>query len=341
MIPRIYQLGFIRGTLSGFVKIPVCGQCTRTAAWRRPWDREYLCKLHFNRAFVKRVQRTINRYKLFDREDKIAVGISGGKDSVVLLDVLVEIERKYPAEIVAVTVDEGIAVYREDGLKYAEMAARRAGIEHHIYSFEDRFGATLDLTLEVMGKGRLGACSYCGIFRRKLLNEAGLKVGATKIATGHNADDEAQTVLMNLMRGDILKTLRSNPSPTRVLDGFVRRVKPLRWTTEQEIVLYAHLNELPYQEMPCPNAVEAQRGVVREVLTQMQEATPDAIFSILRSADSLFELGDAAAGSPLVTKLFPDQPGSCTQCGQPSVNPLCRACVVENSISEVLGKKTS
>jgi len=323
------------------VKIPVCGQCTRTAAWRRPWDKEYLCKLHFNKAFHRKVQRTINRHKLFDRDDKIAIGISGGKDSVVLLEILSDIERKFPAELIAVTIDEGIEGYREDGLKYARNAAERAGIEHYIYSFEDRFGATLDSTLVLMGEKRLGACSYCGIFRRKLLNEAGIKVGATKIATGHNADDEAQTILMNLMRGDLLKSLRSNPSDRRIVDGFVRRVKPMRWTTEQEIVLYAHLNGLPYQEMPCPNAVEAQRGIVRDVLTQMQEASPDAIFSILRSADGLFALGEGAKESEVLRRVLPKIPKQCSLCGQPSANPLCRACQVEESIAKALEKKTS
>jgi len=281
------------------------------------------------------MQKTINSYKLFERTDKIAVGISGGKDSVVLLDTLTKIQKSYPTELIAITIDEGIEGYRQDGLKYAKMAVERANIDHHIFTFEERFGASLDDTLillETKGK-RLGACSYCGVFRRKLLNEAALNLGATKLATGHNADDEAQTVLMNLLRGDLMKTLKSNPRPIFKDKYFVPRVKPFRWTTEQEIVLYAHFNNLPYQEMPCPNAVEAQRGIIRDILTDFKEKSPDVAFSILNSAEKLFELAKLAEDNPNDNmNIIPKNPKPCSSCGQPSIKGLCRACFLQEKI---------
>lgn len=318
------------------MKLPTCSFCDRKAAWQRPWDKERLCVMHFNQAFLKRVQKTINQYQLFDRDDVIAIGISGGKDSVVLLDVLAKIQQDYPSEIVGITIDEGIAGYRDDGLKYAKQATKRAGIRHEIFSFEERFGASLDDTLillETQGR-RLGACSYCGVFRRKLLNEAARKVGATKLATGHNADDEAQTVFMNMIRGDLLKTLRSNPKPEFKDENFVPRVKPFRWTSEQEIVLYAHFNDLEYQEMPCPNAIEAQRGTIRDVLTDLKVKTPDVIFSILHSADKLLKLAELAdTEKEDHFNLVPKNPKPCITCGEPSVKGKCRACIIQEKIA--------
>ncbi len=280
------------------------------------------------------MQKTINKYRLLERNDIIAVGISGGKDSVVLLDALMKLQKRHETKVIAITIDEGIKGYREDGLKYAKMAAERAGVEHVIYSFEDRFGSTLDNTLTMLEQNekRLGACSYCGIFRRKLLNEAARSVNATKLATGHNADDEAQTVLMNLFRGDILKTLRSDPVPKFKHPMFVPRIKPFRWTTEQEIVLYAHFNNLPYQEMPCPNAVEAHRGTIRDILTQYKESTPDALFSILTSADKLFDLANAVADNEISNRIIPMNPKTCVSCGDPSAKERCKACLIEEKI---------
>ncbi len=314
------------------MKLPTCTTCDRPAAWLRPWDRVRLCKMHFNEAFLKRVQKTINRYRLFERNDRIAVGVSGGKDSVVLLDTIVRLQKKHHTEVIAITIDEGISGYREDGLKYAKMAAERAGVEHRVFSFKDRFGSTLDDALIILEQNgqRLGACAYCGVFRRKLLNEAARIVEADKVATGHNADDEAQTILMNLLRGDILKTFRSDPVPRFKDPLFVPRVKPFRWTTEQEIVLYAHFNNLPYQEMPCPNSVEAHRGIIREIMTQYMEHSPDALFSILSSADKLFELVQNGKNGLVV----PENPTPCKGCGEPSATGMCKACAIQSKIAK-------
>lgn len=308
------------------LQFPQCSFCTRNAVWKRPWDRQFLCLNHFNSAFLKKVQKTINEYKLFERDDIIAIGVSGGKDSIVLLDVMVKLQEKYPTKIIAVSIDEGIRGYREDGLKYATMAVNRYGISHHIFSFKDKFGHELDDALVLLGPDRRPACSYCGPFRRKALNDAAKEVGATKLATGHNADDEAQTVLMNLMRGDILKSLHSNPRPIFKHDGFVNRVKPFRKTTEQEIVLYANLNNLPYQEMSCPHAVEAYRGLMRDILTEYSENDPGIVFSIIKSVDSLHNLASQVGDD--ISHRGNREIHSCKRCGDPCNKDYCGSCKI-------------
>ena len=140
--------------------------------------------------------------------DRVAVAFSGGKDSTALLLLLSNL---FPAgqdvQLVALTIDEGIAGYREATVQAAEHLARRLGIEHHCISFPELFGDSLDILL----KGReTQACSICGILRRKALVVAAQRTGATKLATGHNLDDEAQSVLMNVFRGDLPRLIRNS-----------------------------------------------------------------------------------------------------------------------------------
>ena len=130
-------------------KIPSCFACNKNPAITlRRLDGRYLCKTCFNDWIVETVRKTIKKKKLFKRNDRIIVGLSGGKDSTVLLDILAKIEKNYPSELVAVCIDEGIANYREDGLPIAKENAKKLDIEYHLFSFKDLFGYSLDEIVE-------------------------------------------------------------------------------------------------------------------------------------------------------------------------------------------------
>ncbi len=314
------------------MKLPKCQYCNENAVWKRPWDKATVCLNHFNRAFMKRVQRTVNKYNLFDRNEVIAVGLSGGKDSVVLLETLVRLQSSRDSTIIAISIDEGIANYREDGLKFARMTAKRLGVEHYEFSFKKNFGYDLDEVFNVLKGDEVAACAYCGPFRRKSLNIAAKEVGATKLATGHNADDEAQTLLMNVLRGDILKTLHSNPVPIYKTQGFVNRVKPFRRTSEMEIVLYANLNNLPYQEQSCPYAVDSYRGEIRELLLELMVNDPSVVFSTVMSSDKLHEMRAMLPNNEkenLNKSII-----SCSICNAPSNQEICNSCAIIKEIEK-------
>jgi uncharacterized protein (TIGR00269 family) len=314
------------------MKLPKCQYCDENAVWKRPWDNATVCLKHFNKAFMKRVQRTVNKYNLFDRNEVIAVGLSGGKDSVVLLETLVRLQSSRESTIIAVSIDEGIENYREDGLKFARMTAKRLGVEHYEFSFKENFGYDLDEVFTVLKDKELAACAYCGPFRRKSLNLAAQEVGATKLATGHNADDEAQTFMMNVLRGDLLKTLHSNPVPTYKSAEFVNRVKPFRRTSEMEIVLYANLNNLPYQRQSCPYAVDAHRGKIRDLLLDLMVDDPSVVFSIVKSSDKLHEMRSLL---PEGKSLKLNKPIlACKICKNPSNQDLCNSCNIIREIEE-------
>ena len=268
---------------------------------------------------------------MFERTDVIGVGLSGGKDSVVLLEILSKLQEKHDSKLIAISIDEGIENYREDGLKYAKMATERLGIEHHIFDYSSSFGFGLDEALVLLGPDRKTACSYCGPFRRKMLNLAARELGVDKLATGHNADDEAQTILMNLLKGNIIKTLHSNPTPVFKHVDFVNRVKPLRLTMEEEIVLYANLNSIPYQEQSCPHAVEAGRGTIRDMLMDLKRQDPGVVFAILKSGDQIRALAAsptlAATQINTVHHLLPEI-RKCENCGDPANGRICQVCSI-------------
>ncbi len=131
----------------------------------------------------------------------IAVAISGGKDSCAALLLVHDIlgERR-DVTISAITVDEGIAGYRPEALEKARRFSAELGIEHHVVSFLDLIGTTMDRAVRDLGQRT--PCAYCGVFRRQCMNQKAREIGAQALATGHNLDDIAQAVLMNFTRGD-------------------------------------------------------------------------------------------------------------------------------------------
>jgi uncharacterized protein (TIGR00269 family) len=256
---------------------------------------------------------------MFKEDDRIAVAISGGKDSAVLLHVLHQIEKKYPqSEIVPVTIDEGIRGYRDQALKSAEELAKSLGLSLQIFSFEALFEYSLDQIVQRRDGTAFGACSYCGVFRRRALNIAAEKIGADVVATGHNMDDEAQTVLMNVLRGDSRRLARTNVPRDRSIKGLTPRVKPIISLSERDIVAYAHHLELPYHDVPCPYAVEAYRNDVRAFLNDMEHKRPGTLLTVLRSGEAISEVFQQASDGAVLDH--------CERCGSPSPSRVCKVC---------------
>lgn len=250
---------------------------------------------------------------MFEYDSRIAVGMSGGKDSLVLLNILHQIESNKPkAELIAVCIDEGVKGYRDEALRLAEKNCKTLGIELKTLSFKELFNENMD---EIASRDReLGTCSYCGVFRRRALNEAARSVDADRLATGHNLDDMAQSVVLNFLRGDIKRINAFNPGG-KELGDYVRRVKPLCEVPERETTMYVYLNNLEFQSLPCPYAGEAMREDVRRFLNQMEVKRPGTKFTVYRTG----------------LKIVQDQPdvgiiNLCSLCGQPTTGEICRVC---------------
>jgi uncharacterized protein (TIGR00269 family) len=272
----------------------------------------------------EKVRRTITRHDMLQFDDHIALAVSGGKDSLTLLNLLVKLEKHFPkSKITAVSVDEGIKGYRDEALEIGQRACQKLGVQQVVVSYHDLFGITIDELAEL----HLGQtpCSYCGVFRRKAINKAAVTIGATKIATAHNLDDEVQTVLLNMLHGDQGRAFRSGPVLRDSSRRFLTRIKPLCEIPEKEIVLYAYLNGYDFQSVACPHGSEALRNEIRNFLNQMEQNHPGTKFTLRKTTEKLRQLmRQTAKVSPL---------NECVRCGDPTPNQLCEACTMLTTIA--------
>ena len=260
-----------------------CQRCSKSAVIYQKYSNAHLCKSHFIEDVERKIKRDIRKFKMVGRSEKIAVALSGGKDSIALLYILHKIFRNRPdLEFMAITIDEGIKGYRENTIDHAIKLTGELGIRHIIRSFEDEFETSLDaLTREKENR----ACTLCGVLRKNILNKAARELGANKIAIGHNLDDESQTILMNYMRGDIDRLKRMIPGT--IQKGMVPRIKPLRSIPEKEVALYGFLNNLPVSMDECPYAGFALRNEIRELLNNYEVNHPGTKYSLLGGYESI------------------------------------------------------
>ncbi|MCD4846490.1 MAG: TIGR00269 family protein [Methanosarcinales archaeon] len=292
-----------------------CTKCNRTAVTYQPYSGAHLCDIHLIKDVERKVKHTIRQHRMMERGDTIAVALSGGKDSSVLLYLLSNLFGHRPdITLIAISIDEGIAGYRSHTLQHARDMSAKLGITHIITGFKEEYGMTLD---EIVAKGgEKGPCSYCGALRKRLLNKTARDAGASRLAIGHNLDDEAQTVMMNIMRADVERMVRMVPAC--VQPGLVLRSKPLRDIPEREVALYALLHDINVNFNECPYAYSAIRGDVRDLLNDFEVKHPGTKYAVLRSLDKLCE--------PL-RYVFPQSTlGSCIICGEPTQSDLCQTC---------------
>jgi len=299
--------------------VPHCSLCNEPAVlFQRHLDR-HLCKAHVIADMELRVTNTIKTRQMIAPGDCIAVALSGGKDSTALLFLLHRLLPQWEnVRLVAITIDEGISGYREETMHSAEQLTRRLGIEHHCITFSALFGNSLDTFLE----GRESqACSICGILRKKALVVSAQQAGATKLATGHNLDDEAQSVLMNVFRNDLPRLVRNSGVDSS--GKFITRIKPLSLIPEKEIAVYLILNDV-WNELPeCPYTHYAMRREVRSMLSDFEYKHPGTMFNLMKSKEKIECCGK---GSVISESLR-----SCRECGDPCSGDLCQVCLLRQT----------
>lgn len=279
---------------------------------------EKLCKSHFTQYFENKVFKTIRQFDLIGKSENLGVALSGGKDSLTVLHLLDKLSKQNPKiKINAIAINEGIQGYRDKTLEKAKDFCQKNNIKLDIFSYKEEFGLSLDEMLKAINAK---PCSACGIFRRYLLNKKSKELGLTKIATGHNLDDECQSIIMNQMRNDIGASARLGPKTGIIHNGkFVQRIKPLYLCTEKEVTTYAFLNGLLDEFNECPHVPQSFRAQVRDTLNDLENKFPGTKYSIVNSFLQTL---------PLLKKQFKyDAIKICTKCNEPAANDVCNACV--------------
>ncbi|MUV90317.1 TIGR00269 family protein [Halapricum sp. CBA1109] len=317
-----------------------CDKCGADAVMHAAYSGLHLCEEHLRRAVEKRVRQRVREDGLIPDdatpEDPVTwvIGLSGGKDSVVLTKILHDTFEQDPRiELVALSIHEGIEGYRDASLDASEELTAELDIRHETVSYAEEFGIEMDDVVEDDPEN-MAACAYCGVFRRDLLETYAEALEADLMLTGHNLDDEAETALMNVFEGDIEQMARHfdaslGPMDERSeQDHHVPRAKPLRDVPEKEVALYAHLADLPAHITECPHAEEAFRGEVQELLLGLEDDHPGTRHSIMAGYERLAALAAEAYGDDADL-------GECDRCGATTARDICRKCALVEAVEAV------
>ena len=260
----------------------VCKNCQEKPVIKLINSNVSLCRNCFIKYFEKKVKKTITDYKLINKNDNIIVAASGGKDSTVLLYLIKKINKdRKDIKITALGIDEGIHNYRNKSLEFLENFCKEHKIELRIYSYKEEFGKPLD---EILKTYKGIPCSICGVLRRYLLNKKSKELGASKLATGHNLDDEAQSIVMNYFKNNVKISARLGPiTGIKKDEKFIPRIKPLYFLTEKEVTAYAFLKGFVDKFNECPNSPYSYRSQVRDMLNEFESKYPGTKHSIIMS----------------------------------------------------------
>ena len=309
----------------------LCEHCKKEKVnMKRPETGEKLCKSCFSFAFEEEVYQTIQRFELIKKGDVVAIGVSGGKDSTVLMHILHVLNQRHSMgfQIQLVCIDEGITGYRDNALDTVKKNSEIYNLPLTILSFSDLFnGWTLDDIFKATKTKE--TCTYCGIFRRRSLDIGAQRVGATKVAVGHNADDVAETILLNVLRGDTVRYFRSVDVKTDGIEQkheagneqtltIAPRIKPFALQNQKEIVLYAHYNKLLYYAVECPYARTAFRRFPRGYLVKKLVSDPGVMRRMIE--------GSIRYQTQVPLQQSESEIKYCQKCGAASNHDVCMAC---------------
>ncbi|OZJ02650.1 Cytoplasmic tRNA 2-thiolation protein 1 [Bifiguratus adelaidae] len=297
------------------------------AVLKRPKTGQQICKECFYHVFETEIHHTIIDNHLFSRGDKVAIGASGGKDSTVLAHVLKTLNGRYNygLDLFLLSVDEGITGYRDDSLETVKRNQQQYDLPLKIVSYEELYHWTMDEIVKEVGLKN--NCTFCGVFRRQALDRGAAMLDVDHIVTGHNADDIAETILMNILRGDTPRLQRCTEIVTTG-ESLIRRSKPFKYTYEKEIVMYAYFKKLDYFSTECTYSPNAYRGYARTFLKDLEAIRPTAILDIIQSGEAF----------QIKTEVKMPVQQTCVRCGYMSSNELCKACVLLEGLNRGLPK---
>jgi uncharacterized protein (TIGR00269 family) len=294
-----------------------CRKCGGQASIELRRHNAAFCAEDFTEFFRNQVREAIRKFRMFGREERVLVAVSGGKDSLALWDAL--IADGY--ETTGLYLDLGIFDYSIESRAKCEAFAAAHGVPLIVSRVAEEVGAPIPVIKQVT---RRPPCSGCGLSKRYLMNRVALERGFAVVATGHNLDDEAATLFGSVMHWQTDALPRQSPALPSTHPKLVRRVKPLYRLSERETAAYAFLRRIDYIVEECPFAAGATSIAHKEILTRMEEASPGAkhnfLFGFLEKARPAFERAEAV---PL---------NECARCGQVTTGTVCAFCKLADQV---------
>jgi uncharacterized protein (TIGR00269 family) len=244
-----------------------CKQCGKKALIRLRAHHISLCREDFLAFVLDRVQRTIDRYKIFAPRERVLVAVSGGKDSLALFDIL----QRLGYAVEGLYIDMGIDGFSQRARETAEAFLARRGAPLHLHSLREEAGAGVP---EIASQMRRPPCSLCGMMRRYIMNRFARERGFAALATGHNLDDEGATLLGNVTSWQIGYLARQSPLLPASHPQLVKKAKPLALVAEREVLAYCILRGIEFHEEQCPHSKGATSRMHKEVLNLLEYYSP-------------------------------------------------------------------
>lgn len=298
-----------------------CTKCKTKAVIDLPRHNAAFCKGCFNTFVHDQVARAIKSQKMFGKDDRILVAVSGGKDSLALWDILLKLS--YKAD--ALYVNLGIGTYSEEShrkvTKFAEAAATTYGAKLLTHTVEGEEGAGIKELAQLIHRP---TCSTCGTIKRYQFNRVAIEQDYDVMATGHNLDDEAARLLGNVLRWQEEYLDKQAPSLPASVEGFAKKVKPLYRLSERELAAYSVLNRIDYIVEECPMAKGARTLLYKDVLNRLETESPGTKQAFYWGFLDKQRKPDAPTST--IAERDQDTLHPCSTCGQPTTAEICSYC---------------
>ncbi len=297
-----------------------CHTCGGAAVINMRQHRLSLCAEHYLEWFLRQAQRAIERHSMFGPDDKVLVAVSGGKDSLGLWDVLLRLGYAADGLYIKLGIEEGD--YSQKSLGFVErFAAEREGASFRVVDVGEVYGRSVPEIAREKRRGRK-VCSLCGLIKRHVMNRVAYEGDYAALATGHNLDDEAATLMINTLRWQTGYLARQAPVLPATHPRLARKVKPFYRLYERETAAYVLVRGIDYIYDECPYAVRAKTIFYKGLLNQLEGRSPGAKLSFY------LDFLRARKEKRLV---FAEEERvelkECECCGQPTTAPqLCAFC---------------
>jgi len=290
-----------------------CTRCRGAAEVQLRAHNSAFCRPCYLLFFRLQVERAVASEKMFTKEERLLIAVSGGKDSLALWDVLVDLGY----DTTGLYLGLGIGAYSSRSHDKAAAFAAARGLTLRVVELAEE-GPGMAVPA-VAGLTRRPACSACGTMKRHYFDQLAIDRGFPVVATGHNLDDEAARLLGNVLHWQMPHLARQRPVLEPTHPRFVRKVKPLFRISEYETAIYSFLRRIDYVVDECPNAVGATQLVYKDMLNRLETASPGSKLTFLQDFLSRAqpELPSANADGP---------PQTCVQCGMPAFGEVCGYC---------------
>ncbi len=297
-----------------------CKRCRGTAVIELRRHNAAFCQDCFEHYVRGQVERAIHDHRMFEPDDRILVAVSGGKDSLALWDLLLDMGCRTTGFYLGLGIDG----YSDRSAVVCSTFAESRGAELVHVDLTREYGFDIPMAKR---KGSRSSCSVCGLSKRYLFNRVALDRGFDVVATGHNLDDEAATLLGNTLRWQTPFIARQFPVlPGR--DGMVKKVKPLYRLSERETAAYAFLRGIDYVVEECPLVAGNTQLKYKDAMNHLEAGSPGTKAS--------FYLGFVERAAHLFRGEDDPELTECERCGQPTTGRFCAFC---RAVAQVTGRR--